>query len=103
MLENLIRKRLVRYHNNHNGLVKFEIPCKDQAEFEKELMAIGWNEVLQHNHVNKCCVEFMIYISRIVDKFIKCQKKSYRKIQLPWINDTIRQLLKLTLCLEDFS
>ncbi len=36
----------------------------------------------------------MINISRIVDKFIKRQKKSHRKIQLPWINDTIRQLMK---------
>ncbi len=36
----------------------------------------------------------MINISRIVDTFIKCRKKSHRKIQLPWINDTIRQLMK---------
>ncbi len=36
----------------------------------------------------------MINISRILDKFIKCRKISHRKIQLPWINDTIRQLMK---------
>ncbi len=53
----LKKKLLVRYNNNHDGLVKFEIPRKDQAEFEKELMAVSWNEVLQHNQVNKCCDE----------------------------------------------
>ncbi len=50
----LKKKRLVKYHNNHDGLIKFEIPRKDQAKFEKELMAISCNEVLQHNQVNKC-------------------------------------------------
>ncbi len=57
-------------------------------------MAIRWNEVLQHDQVNKCCDEFMINISHIVDNCFKCQNKSQRKIQLPWINDTIYQLMK---------
>ncbi len=68
----------------------------------KELMAISWNEVLQRNQVNKCCDEFMISVSHIVDTFIKCRKKTHRKIQLPWINDTSMNETKRS-CLKDFS
>lgn len=62
--------------------------------FEKKLKGINQDSLQQHDQVNACCIQLMSTIACVVDKFIRKQKKSQRKFQLPWMNDDIRKLMK---------
>ncbi len=88
----LTTKRLIRFINQNS--IQLEIPRKKLTEFENELKGVNWDELQQYDQVNDCCNKLMSSIVSIVDKYIKKRKKSQRKFQIPWMNDTIRKLMK---------
>ena len=89
----LTKKRFV---NNSQLPVpdKLEVPKNDLQKLEHELRGVSWNNVLQSADPNRCCHELMNIIDKIMSKFLKTKKKTNRKNSLPWIDSSIRQLMK---------
>ena len=73
---------------------KLLIPKQDLTSLENELKGVTWNNVLQSNNPNICCNELINIIEKIICKFLKTLKNSNRKKSLPWLNASIRQLMK---------
>ena len=73
---------------------KLEVPKNDLQKLEHELRRVSWNNVLQSEDPNICCHELVNIIDKIMSKFLKPKKKTNRKNSLPWIDSSIRQLMK---------
>ncbi|MGL5684566.1 MAG: endonuclease/exonuclease/phosphatase family protein, partial [Vagococcus fluvialis] len=89
----LTKQRLNEYKINQK-VSKLIIPQKNQPKLENDLINTNWDDILQNNQVNNCCDLFTITMREILDKFLIQCKRPQRKIQLPWVNDAVRQLIK---------
>lgn len=89
----LSKKRLNEYKYDRKA-TKLIIPRKDLIKFENELANTNWDEVSQHSQVNECCDIFTSTMSNILNKSLKQCKRPQRKVQLPWVSDAVRQLIK---------
>lgn len=88
----LTKKRLANYSLPKSD--KLILPKQDLSSLGNELNGMTWNNVLQSNDPNGCCNELMTVIEKIICKFLKKSKNSNRKESLPWVNVSIRQLMK---------
>ena len=90
----LTKKHFVNYRLGLPNVDKLIIPKQDLPILERKLSEVTWNDVLQSTDPNTCCIELMNAINKIISKFLKTAKKSKRKNSLPWVNSSIRQLMK---------
>ena len=88
----LTKKRFPDRNNQKSN--PLTIPRCDLEKLERELGGVQWDGLLNDNDPSECCNELMNIVSAIVGKFLKTRKYSNRKQSLPWINASIRKLMK---------
>lgn len=90
MVRKLSNKRFVKLKKpNYNSLI---IPKNDVPKLDNELKEINWTNMVW-DEVDSSCRQVMNKIDGIVSKYLK-KRKSGKQRSLPWINESIKKLMK---------
>lgn len=71
------------------------MPKSQLPSLEHAIKKINWNEHLAHKSVDENCKSLMVKLETIIHSFMrKIKSKPGKRNHLPWINETIRSLMK---------